>query len=77
MKKGSKPSPPDKKHRTGDKVNKSLNLKQLAEIFDEWARRYAEDPQSFSEILDSNGKPATDYGERCAVYFEQLAREVA
>lgn len=48
----------------------------MAEVFNEWARRYAEDPESFSEILDGSGKPVTDYGEVCAIYFERLDREL-
>lgn len=43
-------------------------------IFNEWARRYAADPSSFGEILDANGRPVTDYGERCTLYFEEIAR---
>lgn len=45
-------------------------------IFNEWARRYAEDPESFGPILDADGKPATDYGEQCAVYYDQIAAEI-
>lgn len=48
----------------------------LAAIFNEWARRYAADPGSFGEILDADGKPVTDYGQQCAVYFEQIYDEI-
>ena len=53
-----------------------MTPQRLAAIFNEWARRYAEDPDSFGEILDADGQPVTDYGERCAVYFEQIAAEL-
>ena len=49
---------------------------RMAAVFDEWAKRYAESPDEFSEILDEDGKPVTGYGERCARYFEQIAREM-
>lgn len=49
---------------------------RMAAIFNEWAKRYAENPENFEEILDSDGKPVTDYGDRCALYFEQLANEL-
>lgn len=48
----------------------------LARVFNEWARRYAEDPESFADILDAEGKPLTDYGEWSAEYFTQIADEL-
>jgi hypothetical protein len=48
----------------------------LAKIFNEWARRYADDPKSFSEILDGDGNPIDDYGDRCAEYFCKLEAEM-
>jgi hypothetical protein len=50
--------------------------KRMAAIFNEWAKRYSENPDQFDEILDSNGKPVTDYGERAANYFTKLAQEM-
>mgnify|MGYP000867338568 CR=1 FL=1 len=50
---------------------------QLAAVFNEWARRYAADPASFDQILDEHGVPVDDYGERCALMFEQIASELA
>jgi len=52
------------------------NQKRMAAIFNEWARRYAENPDAFSEILDEDGNPVSDYGERCARYFEELEGEM-
>lgn len=50
--------------------------KRQAAIFNEWAKRYAEDPDSFSNILDADGRPAEDYGEQCAMYFDDIAQEM-
>lgn len=49
---------------------------RLVRIFNEWARRYADDPDSFGPILDADGRPVTDYGEQCAVYFERIGNEL-
>lgn len=45
-------------------------------IFDEWARRYAESPQEFSEILDEDGKPIEGWGAAATIYFWRLAEEL-
>jgi len=45
-------------------------------IFNEWAQRYADNPESFSEILGEDGRPVEDYGECCTVYFARLAEEL-
>ncbi|WP_010322161.1 hypothetical protein [Marinobacterium stanieri] len=55
----------------------NLSRTQLAAVFNEWALRYADNPEDFAEILDEDGIPVEDYGERCAVYLEQLAGEMA
>lgn len=47
----------------------------MAAVFNEWARRYSEDPMSFDPILNEDGTPVEDYGQSCAIYFEQLADE--
>ena len=49
---------------------------RMAMIFNEWARRYSETPNEFGAILDSNGKPIEDYGQRCTVYFKKIAGEM-
>lgn len=51
-------------------------IARMTAIFNEWAKRYADDPASFDEILDKDGRPVEDYGERCALYFIQLATEM-
>ena len=45
-------------------------------IFNEWANRYATDPDQFGPILDEVGEPTADYGESCAFYFRQIAKEM-
>lgn len=45
-------------------------------IFNEWAARYAANPDEFSEILGDDGKPVADYGECCARYFAKIADEM-
>ena len=49
---------------------------RIAVIFNEWARRYADNPEEFSEVLDARGNPVADYGHRCAEYFTQLNLEL-
>lgn len=45
-------------------------------IFNEWAARYAANPDEFSEILGDDGKPVTDYGENCMRHFIKVANEM-
>lgn len=49
---------------------------KLAEIFNVWAKRFAENPKEFSAMLDSTGIPIENYGDKCAEYFEKLATEL-
>lgn len=53
-----------------------MSLEQLEKIFSEWAKRYSENPKGFNNILDSEGKPAKNYGHACAMYFKQLDTEL-
>lgn len=45
-------------------------------IFNEWADRYAKNPDEFGEILGEDGKPVADYGELCMRYFCNIADEM-
>ena len=49
---------------------------RMTMIFNAWARRYAEKPEDFSEILDKHGKPVEDYGECAMRYFCKIAKEM-
>lgn len=53
-----------------------LTQEQMAAVFNTWAERYADNPAAFDDILDEDGIPYEDYGDRCAAYFEQLAAEL-
>ena len=41
-----------------------------------WAERYAEDPESFEEILDDDGNVVDDYGLACAKYLKSILDEL-
>lgn len=49
---------------------------RMSRIFNEWAKRYAENPDEFSDILNEDGTPLADYGDACALYFEKIANEL-
>nr|WP_158651694.1 hypothetical protein [Marinobacterium profundum] len=53
-----------------------LTPEQMAAVFNAWAERFADDPAAFDDILDEDGIPVEDYGDRCAAYFNQLACEL-
>jgi hypothetical protein len=50
------------------------DLASMADVFNEWARQYAENPEAFTNCLDADGKPLTDYGARCEVFFQQVLK---
>lgn len=54
----------------------NITTQRLATLFNEWARRYAENPSEFSEVIDENGNPVKDYGESCALYLQKLQKEL-
>lgn len=54
----------------------TVTRKRMTLIFDEWARRYSENPDDFQNILDENGNPVEGYGESCALYFAMIAQEM-
>lgn len=49
---------------------------RMEAIFNEWARQYAENPESFSEILDENGNAVDDYGKEATFCFCRIANEL-
>lgn len=49
---------------------------RMAIVFNVWAERYADNPDEFSKCLGDDGRPVSDYGQKCAVYFEKLAGEL-
>jgi hypothetical protein len=50
--------------------------KRMSAIFNEWVKRYAENPEEFCEILDEEGKPFEDYGDNAAAYFLKIEKEM-
>lgn len=68
-KKGSTPPPPLAKE-------KSVTMQRMAIIFNEWNRRYCENPDGFENNVDLDGNPKKDYGECCAEYFTRIADEL-
>lgn len=60
-----------------------MTPEQTAAAFNEWMRRYTEDPAQFErewktvgEFLAQQAAGAKpDYGETCAAYLAQIARE--
>lgn len=54
----------------------TVTQQRMAAIFNEWMERYARHPEQFGDILDSDGKLVTDYGERCARFFCLVAKEM-
>lgn len=50
---------------------------KLAKIYDEWLKRYSENPEEFSTtLLDEEETPIKGYGKKCAAYFEKLNNEI-
>ena len=50
--------------------------KRMTMIFNEWAHRYAKNPDEFAEILGEDGKPVADHGECCMRYFRRIEAEM-
>lgn len=46
-----------------------MTEEQLAEIFEEWQRRWQEDPESFKSCEEAFATPPTTYGESAAKVF--------
>ncbi|MCP4507931.1 MAG: hypothetical protein GY826_16265 [Fuerstiella sp.] len=57
-------------------MSKECTMNRMAIIFNTWAQRYADSPDGFSDVVDADGKAIEDYGERCAVYFNEIAQEL-
>lgn len=55
----------------------NISQKNLAAAFNEWAKRWAENPAGFEDtLLDKNGELNLNYGETCARYLTELAKEM-
>lgn len=47
---------------------------ELTFLFEDWKRRYDEDPESFQTCEAFKGDPPKSYGEAAAVYFLWLIK---
>jgi len=52
------------------------DLKRVARIFNEWAKRFHKDKTAFEPCLDSEGNVPDDYGEVCAKYFQEISDDL-
>ena len=48
----------------------------ISAVFNEWARRFAENPGAFGPVVGDDGKLISDYGERCEAYFLRVYQEL-
>ena len=58
------------------KTPRQVSQQRMAIVFNTWAQRYRESPDSFDELLDDDGNVISDYGQRCARHFESIADEL-
>jgi len=57
--------------------NITAGLDEVAKVFEEWDRRWRENPQEFIDLVThlTKNTPLT-YGEACAPYFAKLLEEI-
>lgn len=53
------------------------DLNFLTQIFDEWAKRYSENPEDHIDILNKDGKPTKDIGRDQAECFLKISNELS
>jgi len=58
------------------KTAMTTTQQRMTAIFNEWARRYAENPDGFSEIIGPDGSAVEDYGESATRFFCLIADEM-
>jgi hypothetical protein len=54
----------------------SITHIRMSMIFNEWAERFAKNPDDFGDILNEDGTVVSDYGECSATYFNKIADEL-
>lgn len=58
-------------------AEKMPSLELLARVFEEWDRRYRDDPSSFfTDVEHLLGNTPESYGEAAAIYFSALLEEL-
>lgn len=46
-------------------------------VFEEWFRRYTEDPTQFHKLYDAEGKPIEGYGKQCAAFYKDIEKDLS
>ena len=54
----------------------NITRAEMTAVFNEWARRYAQNPDEFAQILDADGKAEASYGEGATRVFVKIADEM-
>lgn len=49
---------------------------RLVIVFNEWAKRFALDPEGFDKTLDKQGRPVVGYGKKCVAYLIRLEADL-
>ncbi len=57
------------------KVDKLTRMK-LEMVFDEMAKRYADNPTEFKALLNKKGRPYKNFGKEQAAWFLQVSEEM-
>lgn len=58
-------------------LGRTIHMDEVAKVFEEWDRRWRENPQEFTDLVTHLTKetPLT-YGQACAPYFFKLLEEI-
>lgn len=54
----------------------NISQKNLTAAFNEWAKKWAENPAGFEDTLNKEGELNPNYGENCARYLTELAKKM-
>lgn len=54
----------------------NVTQQRMTMIFNEWAKRYSENKDAFGDMFNEKGEIIQDYGEKCTLYFEKIAKEL-
>lgn len=53
-----------------------INEQRMAALFNEWAKRYQEDPDGFISALAMDAEEPDSYGDACVKYLGELEEEM-
>jgi hypothetical protein len=58
-------------------LGRTVHLDDVAKVFEEWDRRWRENPQEFMDLVTHLTKDTPlSYGQACAPYFFKLLEEI-